>query len=54
MAFIVAIDGTAGSGKGTVTEVLAKKFKLTNVDTGAMYRNYTNRKNNRNVERYKN
>ena len=38
MAFIVAIDGTAGSGKGTVTQKLAKKFKLTNIDTGAMYR----------------
>lgn len=38
MAFIVAIDGTAGSGKGTVAETLAKKFKLTSIDTGAMYR----------------
>ena len=38
MAFIVAIDGTAGSGKGTVTEKLAKKFKLLSIDTGAMYR----------------
>lgn len=38
MAFIVAIDGTAGSGKGTVAEIIAKKFKLTNLDTGAMYR----------------
>ena len=38
MSFIVAIDGTAGSGKGTVTEILAKKFNLTCIDTGAMYR----------------
>ena len=26
MSFIVAIDGPAGSGKGTVTELVAKKF----------------------------
>lgn len=38
MAFIVAIDGTSGSGKGTATQKLSKKFKLLNVDTGAMYR----------------
>ncbi|MBR2786946.1 MAG: (d)CMP kinase [Clostridia bacterium] len=38
MGFVVAIDGPAGSGKGTVTEILAKKLKLTSIDTGAMYR----------------
>lgn len=38
MGFVVAIDGPAGSGKGTVTEKLAKKFKLNSIDTGAMYR----------------
>ena len=38
MAFIVALDGPAGSGKGTVTKILAKKLGLVNIDTGAMYR----------------
>ena len=38
MSFIVAIDGPAGTGKGTVTEILAKKFNLLNIDTGATYR----------------
>lgn len=38
MSFIVAIDGPAGTGKGTVTAELAKKLKLINIDTGATYR----------------
>lgn len=38
MGFIVAIDGPAGSGKGTVTKILAEKMNLNNIDTGAMYR----------------
>lgn len=38
MAFIVAIDGPAGSGKGTITKLVGKKLNLTNIDTGAMYR----------------
>lgn len=38
MSFIVAIDGPAGTGKGTVTKMLSEKFNLESVDTGAMYR----------------
>lgn len=38
MSFIVAIDGPAGTGKGTVTKIVAKKTGLINIDTGAMYR----------------
>ena len=38
MAFVVAIDGPAGSGKGTITEIVGNKLNLTNIDTGAMYR----------------
>ena len=35
MAFIVAIDGPAGSGKGTITEIVSKKLGLTNIGSGA-------------------
>ena len=38
MSFIVAIDGPAGSGKGTITKLVGKKMNLENIDTGAMYR----------------
>lgn len=38
MGFIVAVDGTAGSGKGSVTKVVAERLNLTAIDTGAMYR----------------
>ena len=35
---IIAIDGPAGSGKGTLAKELAKKYNLINIDTGATYR----------------
>lgn len=38
MSFIVAIDGPAGTGKGTITKLLAEKLNLITVDTGATYR----------------
>ena len=38
MGFVVAIDGPAGSGKGTITKIVAEKLNLTSIDTGAMYR----------------
>ena len=38
MGFVVAVDGTAGSGKGSVTKVVADKLNLVTIDTGAMYR----------------
>ena len=35
---IIAIDGPAGSGKGTLAKALAAKYNLINIDTGATYR----------------
>ncbi len=34
----VAVDGPAGSGKSTVCKLIAAKYGLTYIDTGAMYR----------------
>ena len=41
MSFVVAIDGPAGSGKGTITKLVGEKTGLINIDTGAMYRYVT-------------
>lgn len=38
MSFVIGIDGPAGSGKGTMTKILAKKFNLIHIDTGIFYR----------------
>lgn len=38
MSFIVAIDGPAGSGKGTITEIICEKLNLINISTGGAYR----------------
>ena len=35
---IIAIDGTAGVGKGTLSKALAKKLNLCLLDTGLLYR----------------
>ena len=34
----IAIDGPAGSGKGTVAKIVAKKLNYKYIDTGVMYR----------------
>ncbi|MBR4830643.1 MAG: (d)CMP kinase [Bacilli bacterium] len=38
---IIAIDGPAGSGKGTVAKILANKLGYLYIDTGSMYRSLT-------------
>ena len=39
--FVVAIDGPAGSGKSSISKIVAKKLGFTHLDTGAMYRAVT-------------
>ncbi|HYQ60778.1 MAG TPA: (d)CMP kinase, partial [Desulfatiglandales bacterium] len=38
MAKVITIDGPAGSGKSTVSRLLAKRLGYLYLDTGAMYR----------------
>lgn len=38
MRISVAIDGPAGAGKSTIAKLVAKKFNLMYINTGAMYR----------------
>lgn len=35
---IIAIDGPAGTGKGTVAKLISDRLNFTYIDTGAMYR----------------
>ena len=41
MGFVVAVDGPAGSGKGSITQIVAERLNLVTIDTGAMYRSVT-------------
>lgn len=34
----IALDGPSGSGKSTVADIVAKRFSILHLDTGAMYR----------------
>lgn len=38
MPFIIAIDGPAASGKGTIARALAQHFGFAHLDTGLLYR----------------
>ena len=48
--FIVALDGPAGSGKSSISKIVADKFGFTHIDTGAMYRAVTLEALNRGVD----
>lgn len=46
----IAIDGPAGAGKSTVAKIVAEKLGFEYVDTGAMYRAYTLKVLNMNLD----
>jgi cytidylate kinase len=35
---IIAIDGASGTGKSTISKLVAKELDLSYIDTGAIYR----------------
>lgn len=39
--YTIAIDGPAGAGKSTISQLIAKKLDIEYIDTGAMYRALT-------------
>lgn len=49
MRLKVAIDGPAGAGKSTIAKLLANKFNLMYINTGAMYRAVTLKALNNNI-----
>lgn len=55
MSYIVAIDGPAGAGKGTITKLVAKDLGLVSIDTGMLYRCHALAilRNNINLSNYK-
>ena len=48
--FQVAIDGPAGSGKSSISKIIAERLEFNHLDTGAMYRAITLEALNRNVD----
>ena len=50
MSFIIAVDGPSGTGKGTITKLVAEKFNFQYLDTGAMYRCVTLKLINENIQ----
>src|SRR5690348_3417673 len=38
MSIVIAVDGTAASGKGTLAKKLASHFGFAHMDSGALYR----------------
>ena len=50
MAYVIAVDGASGTGKGTVTRYVAEKLGLVTIDTGALYRCVTLEALNKNIK----
>ncbi len=48
--FVVAIDGPAGSGKSSISNIVSEKLGFTHIDTGAMYRAVTLEALNRKID----
>lgn len=48
--FQVALDGPAGSGKSSISKLVASKLGFTHIDTGAMYRAVTLEAIRRNID----
>src|SRR6202000_2707655 len=38
MSIVIAVDGTAASGKGTLAKKLARHFAFAHLDSGSLYR----------------
>ena len=38
MSIVIAVDGTAASGKGTLAKRLAQHFQFAHLDSGSLYR----------------
>ena len=53
MSFVVAIDGPAGSGQGTVAKLISEKLAFINIDTGATFRCIALAMLQRNTKKYK-
>ena len=49
---IIAIDGPAGTGKGTIASLISKRLGYTYIDTGAMYRCIALKMKNNNIQLY--
>lgn len=48
--FSIAIDGPAGAGKSTVAKIIADKLNINYIDTGSMYRAFTLKLLNENID----
>ena len=48
--FVVALDGPAGSGKSSISKMVADRLGFVHIDTGAMYRAVTLEALRRNID----